>query len=91
MIFNLITYTFLDFLIGSTLVAIVLTYIIDHIYAYFRQWLGRRNIASKVIKILDNIKGYDTRDIFELNYINKYYYFIFKVYRKYHLLTKEFN
>ena len=49
MIFNLITYTFFDFLIESTLVAIVFTYIIDYLFSMLRQWLGKRNIANKAM------------------------------------------
>lgn len=48
LIFNILTYCMWDIVFESTLVAIVLTYVLDQFFEFLRGWLGRRNIAKKV-------------------------------------------
>ena len=47
LIFDIYVYNFFDILTGSTLIAIVLTYIVDKFYANYRDDCGQENISFK--------------------------------------------
>ena len=49
LLFDIITYSFFDVLIDSTLISIILCYIFDKCFEAFREWLGQRNISQKTL------------------------------------------